>query len=55
MNFANGAEPEALKYFLDGCNSIYDMGENGIKAIRKVHELAKENGLIDRIPEINPI
>ncbi|MGC8565703.1 MAG: MqnA/MqnD/SBP family protein [Thermoplasmata archaeon] len=55
MNFAKGAEPEALKYFLDGCTSIYDMGENGIKAIRKVHEIAKENDLIDRIPEINTI
>lgn len=55
MNYAKGAEPSALKYFLDGCKSIYDMGERGIMAIKKVHEIAKERGLIERIPDIDLI
>ncbi|MBD6956128.1 MAG: hypothetical protein F9Y92_05760 [Thermoplasmatales archaeon] len=55
MNLAKGADPGDFKNFLDGCRSIYDMGENGIRAIRRVHEIAKERGLIDKIPEIDPI
>ncbi len=55
MDFAKGADPKDLKYFLDGCKSIYDMGSIGIKAIRKVHEIAKSKNLIDEIPEINPL
>lgn len=55
MNFAKGADPKDLKFFLDGCKSIYDMGDLGIKAIKKVHEIAKKRGLIEEIPEINPI
>ncbi len=55
MEYAKGGDPKDLKYFLDGCKSIYDMGEIGIKAIKTVHEIAKKRNLIDEIPEINPI
>lgn len=53
VKFAPGADRSTVKSFIDGCRSIYDMGEVGAAAIRKVHEIAKERGLIDRVPEID--
>jgi len=55
MEFAKGADSKDLRYFLDGCRSIYDMGDTGINVIRKVHEIAKEKGIIDNVPDINPV
>lgn len=55
MQFAKGSDPKYLQEFIDGCKLIYDMGEIGKSAIKKVHEIAKEKGLIDYVPEINPI
>lgn len=55
MEFAKGADPKDLNYFLEGCRSIYDMGDRGIEAIRKVHEIAKNRGMIDEVPDITPV
>jgi len=51
LNYAPGSDKPTVKSFIDGCKSIYDMGVVGIKSIKKVHEIAKERGLIDKIPE----
>ena len=51
LNYAPGSDKFTVKSFIDGCKSIYDMGDLGIKAIKKVHEIAKERGLIEKIPE----
>ena len=55
LQFAKGADPAIAKSFIDGCKSIYDMGDIGIRAIRKVYEIAKKRGLIEKVPEINPV
>ncbi len=46
MNFAKGVDLSDLKNFLDECRSIYNMGENGIRAIRKFHEIVKKRDLL---------
>ncbi len=55
MKFAKGALPVDLEKFLEGCKSIYDMGERGVEAIRKVHELGKKRNFIEKIPNIDPV
>ncbi|MEM0164124.1 MAG: MqnA/MqnD/SBP family protein [Thermoplasmata archaeon] len=55
LQFSKGADPAALKSFIEGCKLIYDMGETGINAIRKVYEISKKRGLIENLPDITPV
>ena len=52
MRFAPGADRSAVKTFIDGCRSIYDMGDVGVRAIMTVIELARKRGLADRTPRL---
>ncbi len=53
VGFARGADRSAVKSFIEGCMSIYDMGESGIAAITKVLELAARRGVADRVPRLD--
>ncbi|MGC9209826.1 MAG: MqnA/MqnD/SBP family protein [Acidilobus sp.] len=51
-NFASGADAKSVREFIEGCKSIYDMGETGKRAIMKAIELGRQRGLVDYVPRL---